>query len=134
MRFVLFCNLGTTLAYVSPEVVDGTLRKLNEGSDIYSFGISCFEILSNLTNPWQGVVSALRDALIVQALKSHIRSNLEVLRNIYDVDVTALKSVLSACITENAQHPSAKQVKISVFIIQGVHRKFKPLIGKPIKA
>ena len=52
------------MAYVSPEVVDGTLRKLNEGSDIYSFGISCFEILSNLTNPWQGVVSTLRDALM----------------------------------------------------------------------
>ena len=63
--------------------------------------------------PWQGVLSALRDALIAEASENNIWPNLEMLHNIYDVDVSALKSVLSACwVTAKVQRPSAKQVRM----------------------
>ena len=82
--------LGTTLSYVAPEIFCGVGTKTNKCSDIYSLGISMFEILSNLDSPWENVVSFPSDCMIKDAVEKGLRPDLDSFDLIYDKETCIL--------------------------------------------
>lgn len=79
----IYHTLGTTLAYVAPEVINGKLKCLNKATDIYSLAITMFEIFSNLQTPWHGVLPIYCDSVLRDAVINGSRPNVEVLQKLY---------------------------------------------------
>ena len=118
--------LGTTLSYVAPEIFCGVGVKVNKCSDIYSFGILMFEILSNLDSPWENVVSFLSDCMIKDAVAKGLRPDLDNLTLIYDKETLGMKTLIqNTWQNDPLQRPNCKEVCISLF---GFSYVFSPFV------
>lgn len=69
--------IGTTIQYLAPELLFGTIAKATKESDVYSWSISFYEILMNSNeSPWIGVFPLFDDALLLAAVREKRRPNL----------------------------------------------------------
>ena len=74
---------GSTLSYTAGELCDRTAKCHSKTTDIYSWGMSAFEILSGLTSPWEKMFPTISDAFIIEALKNNERPDTNVLFDHY---------------------------------------------------
>ena len=117
--------LGTTLSYVAPEIFCGVGTKTNKCSDIYSLGISMFEILSNLDSPWENVVSFPSDCMIKDAVAKDLRPDLDNFDLIYDQETLGMKTLIqNSWQNDPLQRPNCKEVCISFFSFLSVISPF----------
>ena len=108
--------LDTTLSYVAPEIFCGVGVKVNKCSDIYSFGILMFEILSNLDSPWENVVSFLSDCMIKDAVAKGWKPDLDNLTLIYDKVTLGMKTLIqNTWQNDPLQRLKCKEICISLF-------------------
>ena len=61
---------GMTLTYMSPEICKGLVDKPTKSLDVYSFAITCYEVLSIHHSAWYGVLPVLNDTLLLNAIIS----------------------------------------------------------------
>ena len=86
---------GMTLAYTAPEICSRTVPGPTKKSDIFSWAISCYEILSSLSCPWEKVLPSLNDVLLNEALSRGVRPVLEDLDKLYqDEDIGFMKKLI----------------------------------------
>ena len=74
---------GLTISYVAPEIAKKNTNFLSVWTDIYAVAISIFEILSNLSSPWEKNLPLLNDVFLLDALKNNERPDVGILRNLY---------------------------------------------------
>nr|XP_047127834.1 receptor-interacting serine/threonine-protein kinase 1-like [Hydra vulgaris] len=74
---------GMTLAYTSPEIIKCEVEAQNEKSDIYALAITAFEIISNFSSVWHGIIPVLKDILLMNAVVSGKRPNVNHLLTLY---------------------------------------------------
>ena len=74
---------GLTISYVAPEIAKKNTNFLSVWADIYAVAILTFEILSNLSSPWEKILPLLNDEFLHDALKNNERPDVGVLRNLY---------------------------------------------------
>ena len=77
------CLKGMTLAYAAPELCNRTVRTASVKSDLYSWSIASYEILSDLGSAWSRVLPIMSDQLLIQALTSNERPNTKGIRDLY---------------------------------------------------
>ena len=75
---------GTTISYLAHEILKNEVSNTNWSSDVYAFGISMFEILSNLKSPWESQFPILNDFILLEALKNNTKPESKLLKVIYD--------------------------------------------------
>nr|XP_047145024.1 uncharacterized protein LOC105844230 isoform X4 [Hydra vulgaris]XP_047145025.1 uncharacterized protein LOC105844230 isoform X5 [Hydra vulgaris] len=73
---------GMTLSYTAPELCQCIVQRPSKESDIYSFGVSAFEILSD-ASAWDEVLPLLNDTMLLNALLDGKRPNIKKLKKIY---------------------------------------------------
>lgn len=95
---------GMTLCYMASEIVKRTVKKPTSSSDIYSWGITAFETLSN-NSAWDGILPILNDTLLLQAILNDERPDTSILEKLYPTigmdDITNL--------LENSWNPLPEQ-------------------------
>ena len=67
---------GMTLGYMAPEICNRAV-KTSCCTDIFSWAITSYEILSHLTSSWQEVLPILNDQLLLDALNRNERPDIE---------------------------------------------------------
>ena len=75
---------GMTLAYTAPELCTGEVKTPSTKTDVYSWGISVFEILCHLPSAWSNVIPILNDNLLLSAVKENRRPDINELQNLYN--------------------------------------------------
>ena len=89
---------GMTVAYTAPELCNGEMKKPSEMTDVYSWGISAFEILNHLSSAWSNVLPVLNDSLLLAAIKDNKRPDITELATLYgskDQDVNVALHLIS---------------------------------------
>ena len=76
--------IGLTLTYMAPEICKTEVTKPTVQTDAFALGISAFEIFSGLENAWQNNFSAVKDGLILDALKNGQLPNTTCLDEMYE--------------------------------------------------
>ena len=79
-----------TLAYTSPEIVICEVESPNQKSDIYVLAITAFEIITNFSSAWHGIIPVLKYTLLMNAIVSGKRSNVSHLLTLYGDHSTSL--------------------------------------------
>ena len=106
---------GMTLGYTAPEICDMTVIKPSKLTDIYSLGISFFEVFSSLHFAWSGIVPVLNDSLLLKALEEGKRPAINQLYQLYPAN-TSIKSIgnlLTCCWSSNSSsRPEIAEVGI----------------------
>lgn len=74
---------GLTISYVAPEIAKKNTSFLSVWTDIYAIAVSSFEILSNLSSPWENILPLLNDVFLLDAIKNNERPDVSILRNLY---------------------------------------------------
>ena len=74
---------GMTLAYTSPEIVKCEVESPNQKSDIYALAITAFEIITNFSSAWHGIIPVLKDILLMNAIVTGKRPNVSHLLTLY---------------------------------------------------
>nr|XP_047146004.1 uncharacterized protein LOC124818946 isoform X1 [Hydra vulgaris] len=72
-----------TLAYTSPENIKYEVEAPNKKSDIYALAITAFEIISNFSSAWHGIIPVLKDIFLMNAVVSGKRPNVNHLLTLY---------------------------------------------------
>ena len=108
---------GMTLSYVAPELCQSLVNGPTKESDMYSFAITSFEILSNLSSPWVGLLPVINDVLLLQILRQDKRPQIENLQELYKDEALQFNQI-SQCIKEAwssqpSVRPNTTQVCIS---------------------
>lgn len=99
---------GTTLAYVAPEIFTAK-SDVVYASDIFSFGISMFEVLSDLPSPWSRHLPVCSDLFIKEAITRGERPNMDVLNSLYSSNIYEM--IIKACWEEDMKtRPSSEEV------------------------
>ena len=75
--------LGMTLAYTAPEICKQEVKGPSFKSDIYSWSMSSYEILSGYDSPWVNIIPILNDSLLLEALCQDKRPNINDLNQFY---------------------------------------------------
>ena len=78
---------GMTLSYAAPEICANHIVKPTYASDIYSWAISAYEMLTNVSSPWANILPNLSDVLLFEALSKGQRPKLQDIEILYDMDV-----------------------------------------------
>lgn len=100
--------LGTTLTYVAPELLVG--NGVSNQSDIYSFGMTLFETLSNISSPWEKCFSFFSDVIVKESLMKGMRPEIE-FQVLYAENTTNLAVLIRDCWRQDAlMRPSINQV------------------------
>ena len=74
------------------------MATLTFSSDIYSFGMSFFEIMSNFYSPWEKTIPICCDELVKDALLNGKRPGLEVLNSLYpDEKISVVIDTIKKC-------------------------------------
>lgn len=78
-------KLGTTISYLAPEIFNPASSncKLSFYSDIYALSISMYEILANVSSPWENVLEHLNDQVLIATMLNGVRPNINDLNKIY---------------------------------------------------
>ena len=109
-----FPTKGMTLSYTAPEICSGYVKTPSKKTDIFSWAISAYEILSDLSSPWQNVLPSLKDHLLTEALCKDIRPILDDVKNLYQtesIDATITISFIhSAWSGEPSERPELERV------------------------
>ena len=112
----VLCFIGTILAYIAPEVVCGEVKVLSRCTDIYSFGMTMFEVLTTVSNPWEGILPVCAASIIKDILAKGQRPNLEEIDSVYAENTSMVVNVISKCWHQRPEErPTNGQV--GVFIL-----------------
>ena len=65
--------VGFTLAYLAEELCLQSGCKPSIESDMFSWALTCYQILAGLPTPWSNVVPLLNDVLLLEAYKKKVR-------------------------------------------------------------
>lgn len=68
---------GMTLTYTAPELCNQAIKTANKISDVYSWAVTAFEIITGLQPPWKNVIPILNDALFLEAIRRGERPSLD---------------------------------------------------------
>nr|XP_047145638.1 putative serine/threonine-protein kinase [Hydra vulgaris] len=74
---------GMTLAYTAPEICKQEVKSPSFKSDIYSWSMSAYEVLSGYESPWVNIIPILNDSLLIEALSQDKRPNINDLNQFY---------------------------------------------------
>ena len=75
---------GMTLAYMAPEICLRKVKDVSEKTDVFSWAITCFEVMSNLPSPWSNVLPCLSDQLLIGAIKEGLRPDAGEIVTLYE--------------------------------------------------
>ena len=109
--------VAITLSYLAPEIIRNEVPSLSWSSDIYAFGISMFEVLSNLNSPWEKQLPVLNDTLLMEALKNNSKPNIHILKALYP-SVQGFQEILNVILDCWKEVPSERPtfVKVCLYI------------------
>jgi len=106
---------GMTLAYVSPEICLQKVKMPSTVTDIYAWSISAFQILSNLSSPWENVLPILSDTMLLKAIGEDERPDIEDLLQHYPENIKQIRHltnlICQAWQCEASKRPSLENVK-----------------------
>ena len=90
---------GMTLAYVAPELCLRIIRSVTSSSDIYAFALTVYEVVSDLSSPWERVLPVLNDTMLLEAIRDNERPCLKYLLELYSdvIPVKSLTQIISQC-------------------------------------
>ena len=75
---------GVTIFNLAPEFCLGQTNINSFFCDIYSLGMTYFEIFSNVSSPWENVFPIIKDPLILEGAKKGIRPDVSAISTIYE--------------------------------------------------
>ena len=111
---------GVTLFYTAPEICNHTVSKPTFKSDIFSWAITAYEILTNVASPWSDVLPKLCDTLLIQALNEGKRPCTNTTKALYNKDKNSINKLCA--LIENgwdtcaANRSSIDEVYIYIYI------------------
>jgi serine/threonine protein kinase len=85
---------GMTLSYVAPEICSGMEFKATKKSDIFSWAMSVYEIISSESCPWENVLSNKSDTILTEVLLKGIRPSIKDVKTLYNEDMSCLLSYI----------------------------------------
>ena len=89
---------GMTLTYTAPEICLQYVKSATFETDIYSWAITVYEILSGISTPWSNALALLNDALLIEALCLDKRPPVEDLYKYYNkCYVLLISPVILSC-------------------------------------
>ena len=107
----MILSLGTTLAYVAPELANGFVKEVSVATDVYSFGISIYEILSDTSMPWEDILPFNSDSILLDAMKRGERPDLSRIYSIYSDCISSVVSIIRKCWYQTSdQRPNINEV------------------------
>lgn len=93
---------GFTLAYSSEEICLQTCQFPSFATDVFSWALKTFQILTGNPSPWSNVLPCPNDCLLINALKSNKRPSVKEISSRYDnVYVNHINEMLSLCWATN---------------------------------
>ena len=102
---------GVTVSYLAPELCYSRPTDFPCSADIYALGITIFEVLSDLSSPWEKTFSVINDAIIIEGLKNGVRPSFDCVSALYKEDISVISKLISKCWTEDKdERPSSAQV------------------------
>lgn len=106
---------GMTLGYTAPELCDMTVTKPSKSTDIYSLGLSFFEVFSSLNFAWSGIVPVLNDSLLLKALAEGKRPAISQLYQLYPEknSIRRIGNLLTCCwSSDSSSRPEITEVGV----------------------
>ena len=89
---------------MAPEIACGHQPLVTFKADIYSFGVTVFEIFSDLNTPWENILPIFTDELLKTALRRGSRPNVEELLDLYPHSkVREIIDVIEECWDQNEE-------------------------------
>ena len=73
-------SAGFTLAYTANELCLNICKTASAKTDVYSFGITAYEIVSGVTPPWKNILLVINDNLLINVLRENKRPSLNSIR------------------------------------------------------
>ncbi|XP_057295131.1 receptor-interacting serine/threonine-protein kinase 1-like [Hydractinia symbiolongicarpus] len=109
--------VGMTLAYTAPELCTGLVMKPSYQTDVCSWSITIFEILSDQASPWANVLPVVNDLLLFEALKNNQRPLVDHLQTIYSKeDYEFIAPIIKKSWTcDSSTRPTLEQPSFNLF-------------------
>lgn len=103
---------GMTLTYAAPELCNRSVRHAIKSSDIFSWAITAFEIMTGIQPPWINVLPYLNDALLLEAIRSNERPSLNEIVDKYDEEESCVikNLIANGWVSDPNKRPSIQQV------------------------
>lgn len=87
--------VGMTLAYTAEEICLNKVKCASFQSDVYSWAITAYEIMSDKTSAWSSKLAIVNDCLILEALKKGDRPDVDDLKKLYPNDISQLVNIMT---------------------------------------
>ncbi|XP_065671795.1 interleukin-1 receptor-associated kinase 4-like [Hydra vulgaris] len=107
---------GMTLAYTSPEIIKCEVEAPNQKSDIYALAITAFEIFSDFSSAWHGIIPVLKDILLMNAIISGKRPKVNHLFTLYGEENISLHKFINLIQQGWQDNPSLRPTISVVFV------------------
>ena len=99
---------GMTLSYVALEILNGVNISATKQSDVFSWALSSYEIMSKETSPWANNLPVMSDALLLEAYKNNARPSFEHITPLYnekDLISSMARIITCACLLYTSPSP-----------------------------
>lgn len=105
---------GMTLAYTAPELCSRAVMKASCETDIYSWGITSYEIVSDKPSAWSLNLPVMNDQLLLDALKNNERPPIIYIKELWcNEDTDVMLSLLSSSwSSRSSERPTCVEVKL----------------------
>ena len=94
------------MIYLPPEIVCGVSNVITYSADIYSFGITLYELLGNLNSPWENILPLCTDELLKQKLTNGFRPSFDIIEGLYPEEFSVqnyIQKLIEKCWHENVK-------------------------------
>ena len=114
----IFKLLGTTLAYVAPELMSVKSYKVTKASDVYATGISIYEILSACGSPWEDILPIFSDVILMDKVLNGVRPNINSMSNLYEGNsLTGIIKMIEQCLDTEDKRPVMAEVGLFYTVV-----------------
>ena len=75
---------GMTMCYVAPEIILKRIKELSFETDVYAWSLTAYEIMSDKSPAWAGIINPIKDALLIEAIKKEERPDINYIIKLYE--------------------------------------------------